>query len=75
MAKLGGVPTRDILDPVMPMAEARYAVFHSFSGGADGGGYYDVHPIHNAPRPDPPRLWYEWGAGQCASRRAAPPAL
>ena len=38
---------RDILDIVKPKPEARYAVFYSFSEGAAGGGYYDVHEIHN----------------------------
>ena len=38
---------RDILDIVKPAPEARYAVFYSFSEGAAGGGYYDVHEIHN----------------------------
>jgi sulfoxide reductase catalytic subunit YedY len=47
VAKWGGVPMRDILDMVKPTPDARYAVFYSFSEGADGGGYYDVHEIHN----------------------------
>ncbi|MEO8926415.1 MAG: molybdopterin-dependent oxidoreductase [Caulobacteraceae bacterium] len=47
VAKWGGVPMQAILDIVRPAAEARYAVFYSFSQGADGGGYYDVHQIHN----------------------------
>ena len=37
----------DILDIVKPTADARYAVFYSFSEGSEGGGYYDVHRIHN----------------------------
>jgi methionine sulfoxide reductase catalytic subunit len=47
VAKWGGVPMRDILDIVKPKTEAHYAVFYSFSEGAAGGGYYDVHEIHN----------------------------
>ncbi len=47
VAKWGGVPMRDILDLVKPTAEARYVVFYSLAEGAAGGGYYDVHPIHN----------------------------
>ncbi len=47
VAKWGGVPMRDILDIVKPAPDARYAVFYSFSEGAAGGGYYDVHEIHN----------------------------
>ncbi len=38
---------RDILDIVKPTADARYAVFYSFSEGSEGGGYYDVHRIQN----------------------------
>ena len=47
VAKWGGVPMRDILDIVKPTPDARYAVFYSFSEGSAGGGYYDVHEIHN----------------------------
>jgi DMSO/TMAO reductase YedYZ molybdopterin-dependent catalytic subunit len=38
---------RHILDIVKPTADARYAVFYSLSEGSAGGGYYDVHKIHN----------------------------
>jgi DMSO/TMAO reductase YedYZ molybdopterin-dependent catalytic subunit len=37
----------DILSIVKPTPQARYAVFYSFSEGSAGGGYYDVHKIHN----------------------------
>ena len=47
VAKWGGVPMRDILDIVKPTPDARYAVFYSFSEGSAGGGYYDVHELHN----------------------------
>jgi len=47
VAKWGGVRMRDILRIVKPAAEARYAVFYSFSEGSEGGGYYDVHKIKN----------------------------
>jgi DMSO/TMAO reductase YedYZ molybdopterin-dependent catalytic subunit len=47
VAKWGGVPMRDILDIVKPTPDARYAVFYSFSEGSEGGGYYDVHELHN----------------------------
>ena len=47
VAKWGGVPMRDILDIVKPTADARYVVFYSLSEGSAGGGYYDVHKIHN----------------------------
>jgi sulfoxide reductase catalytic subunit YedY len=45
VAKWGGVPMRDIVDIVKPTPDARYAVFYSFSEGAAGGGYCDVHEI------------------------------
>jgi DMSO/TMAO reductase YedYZ molybdopterin-dependent catalytic subunit len=47
VAKWAGVRMRDILEIVKPTAEARYVVFSSFSEGSAGGGYYDVHKIHN----------------------------
>ncbi len=47
VAKWGGVSMHRILDIVKPTPEARYAVFYSFSEGSAGGGYYDVHKIHN----------------------------
>jgi DMSO/TMAO reductase YedYZ molybdopterin-dependent catalytic subunit len=47
VAKWGGVSMRDILAVVRPTADARYAVFYSFSEGSAGGGYYDVHKMHN----------------------------
>jgi len=47
VAKWGGVPTRHILDLVKPAADARYAVFYSFSEGAAGGGYYDAVEMRN----------------------------
>jgi sulfoxide reductase catalytic subunit YedY len=47
VAKWGGVPMRNIVDIVKPTPDARYAVFYSFSEGAAGGGYYDVHEIDN----------------------------
>src|SRR5262245_9478289 len=47
VAKWGGVPMRDILDLVHPKPEARYAVFYSFGGGAEGGMYYDAHKIEH----------------------------
>jgi thiosulfate reductase cytochrome b subunit len=47
VAKWAGVRMRDILEIVKPTPEARYVVFYSFSEGSAGGGYYDVHKIHN----------------------------
>jgi methionine sulfoxide reductase catalytic subunit len=47
VAKWAGVRMRDILEIVKPTAEARYVVFYSFSEGSAGGGYYDVHKLHN----------------------------
>lgn len=47
VAEWAGVRMRDILEIVKPTADARYVVFYSFSEGSAGGGYYDVHEIHN----------------------------
>ena len=47
VAKWGGVPMRDILNIVKPMATARYAIFYSFAEGAEGGIYYDAHNMPN----------------------------
>jgi DMSO/TMAO reductase YedYZ molybdopterin-dependent catalytic subunit/thiosulfate reductase cytochrome b subunit len=47
VAEWAGVRMRDILEIVKPTADARYVVFYSFSEGSAGGGYYDVHKIHN----------------------------
>ncbi len=45
IAKWGGVSMRTILDLVRPKPEAKWAVFYSLGDGADGGLYYDAHPI------------------------------
>lgn len=45
VAKWGGVAMQTILDLVHPLPEAKWVVFYSFGEGADGGPYYDAHPI------------------------------
>ncbi|MCC6350866.1 MAG: molybdopterin-dependent oxidoreductase [Candidatus Eisenbacteria bacterium] len=45
IAKWGGVSMQSILDLVKPKAEAKWVVFYSLGDGADGGRYYDAHPI------------------------------
>jgi sulfoxide reductase catalytic subunit YedY len=45
IAKWGGVSMQTILDLVKPKPEAKWVVFHSLGDGADGGRYYDAHPI------------------------------
>ncbi|MGH9049307.1 MAG: molybdopterin-dependent oxidoreductase [Acidimicrobiia bacterium] len=50
IAKWGGVPMSDIMDVVRPTADAEYAVFYSFGGGAETGDdivYYYAHRIEN----------------------------
>ena len=47
VANWAGVRMRDIVEIVKPTATARYVVFYSFSEGSAGGGYYDVHKLHN----------------------------
>jgi sulfoxide reductase catalytic subunit YedY len=71
VAKWGGVQMRHILDIVKPTAEARYAVFYSFSEGADGGGYYDVHSLHNM-RHDLTLLAYEMNGAPVSMLHGAP---
>ena len=36
---------KTILDLVRPKPQARWVVFYSLGEGADGGLYYDAHPI------------------------------
>lgn len=45
VAQWGGVSMRTILDLVEPKPEAKWVVFYSLGDGADGGRYYDAHPI------------------------------
>jgi DMSO/TMAO reductase YedYZ molybdopterin-dependent catalytic subunit/thiosulfate reductase cytochrome b subunit len=45
IAKWGGVSMQTILSLVKPTPAAKWAVFYSLGDGADGGRYYDAHPI------------------------------
>ncbi|MGH8862972.1 MAG: molybdopterin-dependent oxidoreductase, partial [Jatrophihabitantaceae bacterium] len=45
IAKWGGVSMSAILDLVEPEPQAQWVVFYSLGEGADGGTYYDAHPI------------------------------
>jgi methionine sulfoxide reductase catalytic subunit len=45
VAKWGGVSMRTVLELVKPKPEAKWVVFYSLGDGADGGRYYDAHPI------------------------------
>jgi DMSO/TMAO reductase YedYZ molybdopterin-dependent catalytic subunit/thiosulfate reductase cytochrome b subunit len=45
VAKWSGVSMQRIIDLVKPQPEARWVVFYSLGEGADGGLYYDAHPI------------------------------
>ena len=47
IAKWGGVRMSTILELVHPHPEARWVVFYSLGEGADGGTYYDAHPIEH----------------------------
>jgi DMSO/TMAO reductase YedYZ molybdopterin-dependent catalytic subunit len=51
IAKWGGVSMTTILDLVRPHPEARWAIFYSLGEGADGGLYYDAHPIEQMRSP------------------------
>jgi DMSO/TMAO reductase YedYZ molybdopterin-dependent catalytic subunit/thiosulfate reductase cytochrome b subunit len=45
VAKWGGVSMQTIMDLVKPSSDAKWVVFYSLGQGADGGVYYDAHPI------------------------------
>ena len=45
IAQWGGVSMQTILDLVKPKPAAKWVVFYSLGDGADGGRYYDAHPI------------------------------
>jgi DMSO/TMAO reductase YedYZ molybdopterin-dependent catalytic subunit len=45
IARWGGVSMQTILDLVKPRPEAKWVIFYSLGDGADGGRYYDAHPI------------------------------
>lgn len=45
IAKWGGVSMANLVDLVKPKREAKWVVFYSLGDGADGGRYYDAHPI------------------------------
>jgi methionine sulfoxide reductase catalytic subunit len=45
VARWGGVSMQTILDLVKPLPAAKWVVFYSLGEGADGGIYYDAHPI------------------------------
>lgn len=45
VAKWTGVSMKTILELVKPKPEAKWAVFYSLGDGANGGLYYDAHPI------------------------------
>jgi DMSO/TMAO reductase YedYZ molybdopterin-dependent catalytic subunit/thiosulfate reductase cytochrome b subunit len=47
VAKWGGVAMQTILDLVQPSPEAKWVVFYSLGEGADGGTYYDAHPVEH----------------------------
>jgi len=49
IARWGGVSMRAILDLVKPTSAAKWVVFYSLGDGADGGRYYDAHPIEQMP--------------------------
>ncbi|HXZ84327.1 MAG TPA: molybdopterin-dependent oxidoreductase [Myxococcota bacterium] len=51
VARWGGVSMRTILELVKPRPEAKWVVFYSLGDGADGGRYYDAHPIEQMSAP------------------------
>ncbi|MFI0432720.1 MAG: molybdopterin-dependent oxidoreductase [Candidatus Nanopelagicales bacterium] len=51
VAKWGGVAMADLMALVRPTPEAKWVVFYSLADGAEGGRYYDCHPIANMDHP------------------------
>jgi len=51
VAKWGGISMQTITDLVKPDPDAKWVVFYSFGEGADGGTYYDAHPIEQMSSP------------------------
>lgn len=51
VARWGGVSMSTMLDLVRPDPRARWVAFYSLGEGADGGVYYDVHPIEHMRAP------------------------
>ena len=47
VAQWGGVAMATVVDLVRPLPEAKWVVFYSLGEGADGGTYYDAHPIEH----------------------------
>jgi methionine sulfoxide reductase catalytic subunit len=45
IANWGGISMQTVLDLVRPTPAAKWVVFYSLGDGADGGRYYDAHPI------------------------------
>ncbi|MDG3013280.1 molybdopterin-dependent oxidoreductase [Corynebacteriales bacterium D3-21] len=45
VAEWGGVSMQTIMDLVRPDPAAKWVLFYSFGEGADGGVYYDAHPV------------------------------
>ncbi|MGC1184923.1 MAG: molybdopterin-dependent oxidoreductase [Candidatus Dormiibacterota bacterium] len=47
VAKWGGISMQTVVELVRPRPEVKWVVFYSFGEGADGGVYYDAHPIEH----------------------------
>jgi sulfoxide reductase catalytic subunit YedY len=47
VAQWGGVSMQTIVDLVQPLPTTRWVIFYSLGEGADGGTYYDAHPIEH----------------------------
>lgn len=71
VAKWGGVSMATILDLVKPRPEARWVVFYSLGDGADGGLYYDAHPVEQM-RSELAMLAYEMNGEPLSYGHGAP---
>jgi DMSO/TMAO reductase YedYZ molybdopterin-dependent catalytic subunit len=51
IAEWGGLPLADLIRQVRPLPDVRFAVFHSFGEGGEGGEYYDTHTFADLEHP------------------------
>src|SRR5690242_19676800 len=57
IAQWGGIPMKDLIDPVRPKPEARVVAFFSFGEALYGGPYYDTQSLENVKKPQCLLAW------------------
>jgi thiosulfate reductase cytochrome b subunit len=71
IAEWGGLPFDTLIRQVRPHPDVRFAVFHSFGEGGEGGEYYDTHTIADLEHPQS-LLAYEMNFGPLPIVHGAP---